>query len=143
MSKTEQRPQLWRTVIVACLGLGFIIVLVGGLVLREHGPGNMGNGFIVGGMISLLLATFAVWRSATRPGSAGTFERAFTQSGDERDDTVLTHALAVLGLCALPLTGVAAYAIALGAEPAIVLALLMVAQLAIGTVSFVTVNRRI
>lgn len=86
--------------------------------------------------------SLAVWRSTTRPDAATTFERAFTQTGDERDDAVLTRALAVLGLCTLPLTGVAAIAVALGADHAMVMALLLFGQLAIGATAFVTINRR-
>ena len=142
MSRTEHRPAHLPARILGGLGLAVVVIVVGGLVLREHAPGNMGNGFIGGGLFALAAASFAAWRSLRRPDSATSFERAFTQAGDERDDAVLTQALAVLGVCALPLTGVAACAIALGAEQSMVLALLVLGQLAIGVVSYLVVNRR-
>lgn len=136
-SSTRQRVAL-------PLGLAFgIAVLVsGGLLLREYGPGNMGNGFLVGGLIAIVLAGLSWWRSTTGPHTATTFERAFTLTGDERDDAVLTRALAHLGMWTLPLTGIAAAAIGVGAPVHMILALLMFGQLAVATVAFVVINRR-
>ncbi|MGB7983198.1 MAG: hypothetical protein WCF36_20640 [Candidatus Nanopelagicales bacterium] len=82
------------------------------------------------------------WRVARDPDRASTFERAFSQQGDERDDAVLTQALAVLGLLALPLTGAAAIAIGLGTDVAMTLALLLVAQVLVGGLAFVRIIRR-
>ena len=73
---------------------------------------------------------------------ATTFERAWLQSGDERDDAVLTRSLAVLGLLAFPLTGVAAIAIAVGAHVPMVMCLLLFTQVAVGVVAFGVINRR-
>jgi hypothetical protein len=142
MSSTDRDSTRLRLTRLAVLGGGLVLVVAGGLVLRQHGPGNMGNGFIGGGVLAVLLAGLAVWHSTTRPASASTFERAFTQNGDERDDAVLTRALAVLGLCAVPVTGIAAVSIGLGADESMVLALLLIAQLTIGAVAFVVINRR-
>jgi hypothetical protein len=116
--------------------------VVSGILLREHGPGSMGNGFLAGGLVAVAGAGFASWRAAARPATASTFERSFTQSGDERDDAVLTHALAVLGICSLPATGVAAVAISLGAGTSMVMALLLLGQLAIGATAFAVANHR-
>jgi hypothetical protein len=118
------------------------VVIVVGLLLREHGPGNMGNGFLQGAGVGLVLASVALWRALRRPESATTFERAFTQTGDERDDSVLTRALAVLGILAVPLTGAATVAIGLGAQVEMVLALLLFAEIGVGAVAFWLINRR-
>jgi hypothetical protein len=82
------------------------------------------------------------WRVTRRPDRATTFERAWTQTGDERDDAVLTRALAVLGLLAVPLTGGAAIAIGMGAAVEMVLALLLMVEVAVGAAAFVVVDRR-
>lgn len=113
-----------------------------GLLLREHAPGNMGNGFLGGA--GFALAGFAVmaWRVSRRPERTTTFERGWTQQGDERDDAVLTRSLAVLGLLALPLTGAAGIAIALGADVSAALALLLFAQIGALAVAFAVINRR-
>ena len=142
MSRAESTTTRWRTATLAGLAGGLVVVVVGGILLREHGPGSMGNGFLAGGLLAVAGAGLASWRAATRPASASTFERSFTQSGDERDDLVLTHALAVLGVCSLPSTGLAAIAISLGAGTSVVMTLLLVAQLAIGAVAFAVANRR-
>jgi hypothetical protein len=65
-----------------------------------------------------------------------------TATGDERDDAVLTRALAVLGLIAFPLTGVTAIAVGLGAAAQMMLTLLLLAEIAVGAVAFAVINRR-
>ena len=60
----------------------------------------------------------------------------------QRDDAVLTRALAVLGVSALPLTGVAAVAIGLGADVPPVLTLLLLTELAAFAVAFAVVDSR-
>ena len=120
-----------------------LAVIVGvGLLLQEYGPGNMGTGFLQGGAVGLVIFGVIIWRVSRNPEKASTFERAFTSSGDERDDALLTRALAVLGLAAFPLTGAAAVAIGLGAEVPMILFFLLVAQLAVGVVAYVVISRR-
>ena len=123
-------------------GATLAIVLTVGLLLREHGPGNMGDGLLQGAAFGLVVAAVMSWRVLRRPERATTFERAWTQTGDERDDAVLTRALAVLGLAAFPLTATAAIAIAFGASVEMCLALLLFAQLGVGAVSFGIIARR-
>lgn len=118
------------------------VLVVVGLLLSEYGPGNMGEGFLVGAAVALVAAAVAIWRVRRNPDSAGTFERAWVRAGDERDDAVLTQALAVLGLVAVPLTGVAAIAIGLGAAVEVTLALLLLSQVLVGAATFWVVNRR-
>jgi hypothetical protein len=132
--------QIARGLIV--FGVALAVVLTVGLLLREHGPGNMGNGLLLGAAVGLVLAAAMVWRLAKRPKRATTFERAWSQTGDERDDAVLTRALAVLGLSAFPLTAVAAIAIAFGASVETCLALLLFAELGVGVLAFAVINRR-
>lgn len=123
-------------------GLGALaLAVVIGLLLREYGPGNMGNGFLWGAGLGALGAALMLWRAARRPDRASTFERAWTQTGDERDDAVLTRALAVLGLLAVPLTAVATVAVGLGAAVEMTLALLLFAQIGAGAVAFAVINR--
>jgi hypothetical protein len=118
------------------------VVVITGLLLREYGPGNMGTGFLVGAALALAAGAVVAWRVARTPGRATTFERAWTQTGDERDDAVLTRALAVVGLFSIPLTGAAAIAIGLGAAAEVVLTLLLAAEILIGAVAFAVINRR-
>lgn len=142
MSKTETSPAKRNAIYAISFGV-IIAVLIGvGLLLREYGPGNMGIGFMQGGAISMIGLAFVLWRVHTRPHRASTFERAFTQTGDERDDAVLTRAFAFLGACAVPSTAVATVIIALGANVSMVLALLLLTQALIGSLAFVVINRR-
>ncbi|GAB2699908.1 hypothetical protein [Thalassiella azotivora] len=115
-------------------------VLVGGLLLREHGPGNMGNGFLQGAAVGLVGAAVAAWRVGR--GSASSFERAWTQTGDERDDALLTRALAVVGLLSLPLTAAATVAVGVGADAVVVLGGLVTAFAVVLAASFGVLSRR-
>jgi hypothetical protein len=127
------------------LGVGMAIVallIAVGLLLREHAPGNMGVGFLLGAAVGLIGVAVMAWRLSRRPDRTTAFERAWSQSGDERDDAVLTRALAVLGLLALPLTGAAGIAIGLGAAVEMMLALLILAEVLVGATAFAVINRR-
>jgi hypothetical protein len=139
---TESRSRI-SPLLGAVIGLAVLALLVAvGLLLREHGPGNMGNGFLQGAAVGLVGVGVMFWRLAKHPGSTTTFERAWSQTGDERDDMVLTRALAVLGLLAFPLTGAAGIAMALGAEVEMIVALLLFAEVAVGAIAFAVINRR-
>ena len=118
------------------------VVLTLGLLLREHGPGNMGDGLLQGAAFGLVLAAVMGWRLVRRPERVTTFERAWSQTGDERDDAVLTRALAVLGLASFPLTATAAIAFAFGASVEMCLALLLFAEAGVGALAFAVVARR-
>lgn len=132
-----------QQIVARVIGVAILALIIPiGLLLRAYGPGNMGTGFLVGGAIGLVGFAVVAWRVIKRPGHATTFERAWTQTGDERDDAVLTRALAVLGLLAFPLTAAAAIAIGLGAAVEMMLALLLLAQVAVGATSFAVIQRR-
>ncbi len=113
-----------------------------GLVLRQYGPGNMGNGMLIGGAAMLALIAVAAWRARTRPDRAGAIDRHFGGTADERDDAILTGALAVVGLIAVPLTGLAAVAMALGVRTDMAMALLLFVELAVLVVSYVGASKR-
>lgn len=102
----------------------------------------MGIGLLQGAGVGLVACAIVGWRITRHPERATTFERAFTQAGDERDDALLTRSLAVLGLAALPLTGVAAIAIGFGADVAMILFFLLMAQFAVGAIAFAVIARR-
>ena len=78
-------------VTAALLAIAGIVTL--GMFLREYGPGNMGNGFFAGAGIAIAALAIAWWRAVRHPGSATSLERAWTTTGDERDDAVLTRHL--------------------------------------------------
>lgn len=129
----------------AVLGLvvaGLPGLIVTGLLLQEYGPGNMGAGLLVGGAVGVVAALIGLWRITKTPSQASTFERAWTQTGDERDNAVLTRSLAVLGLVAFPLTAIAAIAVGFGAAVEMVLSLLLLAQALVGAVAFAVINRK-
>jgi hypothetical protein len=128
MSKAELTHRQ-KTIGVMVFAAVMAVVVVVGLLLRQHGPGNMGLGLLQGAAVGLVGFGVAAWRVSRD--RATTFERAWTQTGDERDDVLLTRSLAVLGLLAFPLTSVAAIAIGFGADVPMVLALLLAAQVAV------------
>lgn len=131
------------TVTGAAIGLsiGLVALVTGALVLRAYGPGNMWAGYVTGASLVLLAAGIAFWRTWRRPASTTTAERAFTPAADERDRRVLSSASATLGGFSLPLTGVATVVIAVGADPAPVLGILLWVLLAVFVIAFVRANR--
>ncbi|MHA7179849.1 hypothetical protein ACX80J_06980 [Arthrobacter sp. MDB2-24] len=129
------------------LALGILAVILGlvtitVVLLREHAPGNMVPGFLVGLGLGIAGALVMAWRVLRQPDQASTFERAWTQTGDEREDTLLTRALAVVGLVSLPLTGIATLAIGFGVDAPMVMTLLMGTLFVIGVSSFAMFNHR-
>lgn len=141
MSTNSWTSRTKAITIAALLTLTVVIVSVG-LFLREHAPGNMGNGFLTGAAAGGAALVVVGWRISRRPDSVSTFERAWTQSGDERDDAILTRALAVLGFSAVPLTVVATILLSLGVTMAPVLALLNFALIGVFAVAFAVIARR-
>jgi peptidoglycan/LPS O-acetylase OafA/YrhL len=131
-----------NVVALGILGVILGLVTVTVALLREHAPGNMIPGFLVGLGIGIAGALVMAWRVLRRPERASTFERAWTQTGDEREDTLLTRALAVVGLASLPLIGIATLAIGFGAEPPMVMTLLMGTLFITGIASFAVFNHR-
>jgi len=139
---TESYSATRKAGVAAAMVAGLAAVIVTGLLLREHGPGNMGTGLLAGAAVGLAAAGVGIWRVSRRPDSTTTFERAWMRSGDERDDAVLTRALAVLGLASFPLTAVAAIAVGFGTPVEMALALLLFAEIGVGAAAFATVARR-
>ncbi len=137
--RNTARARVW---LVAVLMLAVALIVSAGLVLREYAPGNMGNGFLAGAGVALVGAVVAGWRTLRHPDRATTLERGWTQTGDERDDAVLTRSLAVLGLLSLPLTGIATILIAAGVTMLPVLAILNGALIVTFAIAFAAVNRR-
>lgn len=137
-------PPTAKTRAWAVIGAGFagLLIIAAGLLLREYGPGNMGNGFLVGGALSLVALGIVFWRVAKKPHSATTFERGFSQLGDERDDDILTRAFAVMGACSIPLISVATVILALEIHPAPVMLSLLAVHFIIGVVAFRFINNR-
>lgn len=123
------------------LAVGIVVLVAGGLLLRAYGPGNMGNGFMVGGAVALVGAAVAAVR--VMAGGGSTFERAYTQMGDERDDLVLTRAMAVVGVCSIPLAAAAVVTVAVGVDALLTNGILFVVLAAVAAISFVVTNRRI
>ncbi|MEH0970693.1 hypothetical protein V6U77_06095 [Micromonospora sp. CPCC 205546] len=132
-----------RRALALAISLAVVALLIAvGLLLRRYAPGNMGAGFLLGAAAGLFGVAVMAWRLGKRPDRTTTFERAWSQTGDERDDAVLTRSLAVLGLLALPLTGTAGIAIGLGATVEMVLTLLLVAEILVGATAFTIIDRR-
>ena len=140
MSKTPAPSAAY--LVTAIAGIAVAVIVAVGLLLREYAPGNMGNGFLQGAAVAAVGAAIMGWRVHRKGARATTFERAFTQTGDERDDDLLTRAFAVMGFASVPLIGTSAIVVSLGAETAMIFALLLLAQILVGGVSFAFFNRR-
>lgn len=146
MSTTDRTPLTGaaRTLAVAVvLGVLAVLVAAAALALDRWGPGNMGRGFAAGAAIGATLGAVAIWRGRRRPGSATTGDRLFAGTADERDHAVATRAFAALGLAALPLTFVAAGALAFGAPADATAFLLIVGQVVVLVGAFARQARRL
>lgn len=141
MATTTTDRTLSRHALLAGLGAAIGVGVPLALVLKEYGPGNMWIGFSVGATIAVLGFGLAVWR-VRRPGGGTPSDRAFLQVGDERDDALLTRALAVVGLLSLPLTAVATVALAVGLDVLAVMAVLLIVELATLIVAYQVISRR-
>lgn len=132
-----------KLAIAIALGLTVLSgILVVGLILQKHGPGNMGNGFLVGAGIGVLGSLGAGWRALRRPQSATTLDRAWTSTGDERDNVILTRALATVGFSAPLVAATVTIALALGAPLIPVLAILNFTFIGIFILAFTVINTR-
>lgn len=136
---TERRP-----IVKAAFGLvaGIAVLVPIVVLLVNKGPGNMGAGAAVGGGLTLIAFTVALWRTIRRPASSTTIERSVTGAGDERDRLVATKSAAVVGVASLPVTGIASVAVAIGAPAIPTLAIMLYTLLATAVVSFIVVSRR-
>lgn len=113
------------------------------LALNGRSPGNMAGGALAGGIAVLVAAAVGRWRAVRRADKAGSTARWLGAVPDERDDDVLTRALAVVGYVAVMASCLAVVLVAattweplaiVGALPALLLVTLIV--------SFAVINRR-
>ena len=134
MTRTETRRRLaW----VAGMTLAVVLVVVGYLLLEPRAPGNAAGGFLTGGLTTLVALAAARWWHARRGVEAGSTARWAAGVPDERDDRILTRALAVVGYVAILGSAIGA-ALVLGGAPADVVAtalpMLLLATLAVASV---------
>lgn len=127
----------WLAGLAAVVGVGVPLALL----LRAHGPGSMWVGFVVGAAIALVGFGVAIWR-ARRPDRSTPTDRALLHVGDERDDNLVTRSLAVVGLAALPLTGLATVALAVGVEMLAVMGGLLIVEVAVLVGAYAVISRR-
>lgn len=141
MATTTRERSVSRRGLLAGLTAGVVVGAALTVVLHAYGPGDMWAGFLGGGVLALAGLAVAAWR-ADRPDRSTPADRAFLHVGDERDGAILTRAAAVVGIAALPLTGLATVALAVGAEMLAVMGALLVTELAILVGAFAVVSRR-
>lgn len=136
---TKRRP-----IVKAAFGLvaatAVLVPIV--VLLTMKGPDGMGAGAAVGGAITVIAFAFAILRSARRPANSTTLERSATGTGDERDRLVGMKAAAVLGVTSLPIAGITASAVAIGAPALPTLTIMLYTMLATLAVSFLIISRR-
>lgn len=113
------------------------------LALNGRSPGNMAGGALAGGIAVLVAAAVGRWRAVRRADKAGSTARWLGAVPDERDDDVLTRALAVVGYVAVMASCLAVVLVAatswnplaiVGALPSLLLVTLVI--------SFAVINRR-
>lgn len=140
---TEPRPAtstaIWSLSILA----GAVAVIAVFLALNGRSPGNMAGGALAGGATVLVAAAVGRWRAVRRADKAGSTARWLGAVPDERDDDVLTRALAVVGYVAVMASCLAVVLVAATSwEPLAIVGALPALLLVTLVVSFAVINRR-
>ncbi len=137
--RTAPSTAIWSLSILA----GAVVVILGYLALNGRSPGNMAGGFLVGGATVLAAAAVGRWRAVRRPSAAGSAARWFGAVPDERDDDVLTRALAIVGYVAIMASSLSTVLVATTSwDPLAIAAILPALLLGTLIVSFAVINRR-
>lgn len=140
MSTTDQRRSPLRAAI-PLLAAGVAVVAISAYFLAIGEP-DTAAGAVVGGLPFLVLAGVALWRTWRRPGSSGTAGRTLSGQPDERDRAIVTGAFAWTGIAAVLAIGVATVAVTFGADPLLVLQLVMLVVYVVLVGAFVVLSRR-
>jgi len=122
--------------------LAGLVAVVGGYALLEpRAPGNVAAGFLGGGLSALALIALQRWRVLRRSAS-GAAARWAAGEPDERDDAILTRALAVVGFAGIFGGSAAVVAMFAGVDAAVLLGALPAVLIAVLVVAFAVYSRR-
>jgi hypothetical protein len=144
MSTPETRRSLSDGRFLVAIGCGLVAVGVLWLVFTLAGQPSTAAGALVGGLAVSALAVVVRWRAKRRgPSVDGGFSRTLLGTSDERDDRILTAALAWVGLTAFGANAVGLAAVALGADGSTVIGAIEAVLIVVLVGVYVAQSRRI
>lgn len=120
---------------------GLVAVIAGYALLEPRAPGNVATGFLGGGLAALALIALQRWR-VMRRASGGAAARWAAGEPDERDDAILTRALAVVGFAGILGGSAAVVAMFAGVDAAVLLGALPAVLIAVLVIAFAAYSRR-
>ncbi len=112
------------------------------LVVDSAGHPDAAAGIVTGGLLVVVLASVGRWRSVRAVDRIGTATRIAAGRADERDLRVHEGALAVVGMVALVLSGLASAATFLDVDAVAILRVMPFVLVAATATAFVIVDRR-
>jgi hypothetical protein len=130
------------TPFVAAFAAGALAVAAVAVVYASLGDTETAWGALTGGGFVLLLMIGARWRSTRRPASAGTAARLGAGVPDERDRTLVTGALSLVGAASFLFASAGLACVVAGVDAAAVLGATVIALAATFVVSLVVLERR-
>jgi len=127
---------------VAAFVAGTVAIAVTSAVFFALDQPDTALGAITGGSFVLLLLIGARWRSTRRPATAGTASRVGAGVPDERDKSIVTGALSLVGAVSFLLASAGLTCVMAGLDAAAVLTFMILALALTFVVSFVALERR-
>jgi len=142
--RTPPRGRLSDARFLVAIGGGLVAVGILWLVFTLAGQPSTAAGALVGGVAVSVLAVAVRWQAKRRdPSADGGFSRALLGTSDERDNTILTAALAWVGLSAFGANAIGLVAVALGADGSTVIGAIEAVLIAVLVGAYVLQSRRI
>ena len=142
MSTTDRLPppHVSRGVPPIAVLFSLTVVLTGWMLIRPHNP-SLAKGFLIGGIAAVAVLVIILVRGRAKAGHSLT--RSVAGAADERDQAVLTAALAVAGVTSIPLMSAAVVALGVGAPVAPVAGLMIWSQLLTLVIAYAVNSRRL
>ena len=139
-----RRTTLSDTRFLVAIGCALVAVGLLWLAFTLAGQPSTAAGALVGGLAVAALAAIVRWRAKRRgPAVEGGFSRALLGTSDERDNTILTAALAWVGLTAFGANAIGLAAVALGVDGSTVVGAIEATLIAVLVGAYVLLSRRI
>jgi len=142
MSTPEHRRPLAPRRAVFALATGAVAILLIWALIDTVGDPDVASGVLVGGGAVLVLAAIGLWRASRQPDRTGTASRALVGQKDERDTAIVSGAFTVTGRVATIAVAAATVAVAVGADPLVVLRVVTFTVYVVLIGAFVVLSRR-
>lgn len=126
----------------AGVAVGVVVTLGLALAVGAAGHADAAAGIVTGGMLVVVLAAVARWRSISAPDRVGTTARIAAGRPDERDLRVHQATMAVVGAVAVVLSGLASAATFVDVDAAVMLRTMPFLLVLTMLGAFVVVDRR-